>query len=391
MQPSSELQSVPTVAVGATRRGASSSRDARTAARELHRAIAQPDTALAVFFCSPEYDLDLLAAELALLFQGVNLVGCTTAGEISALGYGTGTLAGVSFAGGEFSVATTRMDGLARLEVATAQAAATEAIERMQASGRVVDARNTFAFLLVDGLSQQEESLVGALFHGLRDIQLFGGSAGDGLSFKNTFVYHEGRFRQDCAVLSLICTARPFLVFKTQHFVSSENKMVVTEARPLERVVTEIDGEPAAREYARLVGLEVDNLTPMIFAAYPVIVKVGGDYYVRSIQKVNDDESLTFFCAIDEGVVLTVARGIDLIKNLRQTFETVRNQIGEPELVLGCDCILRHIEIGQRQLAVEVGQIFEENRVVGFATYGEQFNAMHVNQTFTGVAIGGPR
>jgi signal transduction histidine kinase len=29
--------------------------------------------------------------------------------------------------------------------------------------------------------------------------------------------------------------------------------------------------------------------------------------------------------------------------------------------------------------------------VIGFATYGEQYNAMHVNQTFTGVAIGQPR
>jgi hypothetical protein len=26
--------------------------------------------------------------------------------------------------------------------------------------------------------------------------------------------------------------------------------------------------------------------------------------------------------------------------------------------------------------------------VVGFSTYGEQYNGIHVNQTFTGVAIG---
>jgi len=28
--------------------------------------------------------------------------------------------------------------------------------------------------------------------------------------------------------------------------------------------------------------------------------------------------------------------------------------------------------------------------VIGFNTYGEQFNGMHINQTFTGVAIGRP-
>jgi hypothetical protein len=28
------------------------------------------------------------------------------------------------------------------------------------------------------------------------------------------------------------------------------------------------------------------------------------------------------------------------------------------------------------------------NNAVGFSTYGEQFNGIHVNQTLTGVAIG---
>jgi hypothetical protein len=29
-----------------------------------------------------------------------------------------------------------------------------------------------------------------------------------------------------------------------------------------------------------------------------------------------------------------------------------------------------------------------QNRVFGFSTYGEQYNGLHLNQTFTGVAIG---
>ena len=37
------------------------------------------------------------------------------------------------------------------------------------------------------------------------------------------------------------------------------------------------------------------------------------------------------------------------------------------------------------------GELLAENQVVGFTTYGEQFNGMHVNQTFTGVALGYPR
>ena len=54
--------------------------------------------------------------------------------------------------------------------------------------------------------------------------------------------------------------------------------MVVTEADPVRRIVTEINAEPAGREYARMVGLDGEPLTPMIFAAYPVVVRVGGEY-----------------------------------------------------------------------------------------------------------------
>jgi hypothetical protein len=120
-----------------------------------------------------------------------------------------------------------------------------------------------------------------------------------------------------------------------------------------------------------------------------VVVKVGGQTYVRSIQKVNADESLTFFCAIDEGIVLTVAQGVDLVRNLEESFAKVEAEIGKPTIVLGCDCILRFIETGQRGIRERVGEVFVAHNVVGFSTYGEQFNAMHVNQTFTGVAIVG--
>lgn len=57
-------------------------------------------------------------------------------------------------------------------------------------------------------------------------------------------------------------------------------------------------------------------------------------------------------------------------------------------LVYDCDCILRNLEFQRKDLRDFVAGILEENHVVGFSTYGEQFHGMHVNQTLTGVAIG---
>ncbi|MEZ5541096.1 MAG: nitric oxide-sensing protein NosP [Pseudomonadota bacterium] len=370
------------------RKGVSLSRDAVDAAQEFFESVQQPDTELVLFYCSPEYDLPVLAAELKRRFGATPLIGCTTAGEITPAGYLKGSLTGVSISNRDFSVATRRIDHLDSFALKDGEQTADALTTELKRRANPPTPQNTFGFLLIDGLSGREEIVVSAIYRGIGGIQIFGGSAGDDVRFKTTYLYHDGAFHTNCAVFSLIQTSLPFTVFKTQHFVDSTEKLVVTEADPERRIVSEINGAPAGREYARIVGLDVDKLTPLIFATYPVVVKIGGDFYVRSIQKVNEDESLTFFCAIDEGVVLTVARGVDYVENLSSLFANVRKRIGEPALVLGCDCVLRNIELDQKDLRNDVARILTENNVIGFATYGEQYNAMHVNQTFTGVAIG---
>jgi hypothetical protein len=45
------------------------------------------------------------------------------------------------------------------------------------------------------------------------------------------------------------------------------------------------------------------------------------------------------------------------------------------------------MEALEKQKTGAVSSILRANRVVGFSTYGEQLNSMHVNQTMTGVAI----
>ena len=374
------------------RKGSSTARDPSVAARELYDAIGMADAAVTLFYCSSEYDLDALGAALAQAFGAdAPLIGCTTAGEITPIGYLEGSITGVSLGGGGMLVETTLVDDLRNFEFGRGDTAARMTMAALAARGVKISGASCFGFLLADGLAMQEEALVSAIYRNLGDIQMFGGSAGDGVRFGATHIYFEGRFRTDCAIFSLFASPSPFMVFKTEHFVASEKRLVITGADPARRIVTEINGEPAGREYARLLGLEVDKLTPLIFATHPVVVRVAGGTFVRSIQKVNDDGSLTFFCAIDEGIVLTVASGVDLVRNLEAAFENVRAHLGAPAIVLGCDCILRFLETGQRGIRERVGEIFAANNVIGFSTYGEQFNAMHVNQTFTGVAIGTPR
>jgi hypothetical protein len=362
--------------------------DPREAVEEFFAGVAQPDMSLVVFFCSSAYDRDALAAEMARRFSGVQTIGCTTAGEIGPAGCVDGSLTGASFSAGACTAVTRSIEGLQQFEIGDGHAVARDLLEELDGVAPARADRRRFAFLLVDGLSAREELLAYSVQETLGEIPVVGGSAGDGLSFASTHVYAGGRFRSDGAVLALISTPLRVKTFKTQHFVPTEERLVVTEADPSRRVVKEINGLPAAEEYARLLGVRVGDLAPIHFAASPVVVLIDGANYVRSIQKANPDGRLTFYCAIERGVVLREATGMDLVTNLEQALARVRAEVGEPELVLACDCILRKLEIAETGLGAAVNDILRRHNAVGFNTYGEQFCGVHVNQTLTGVALG---
>lgn len=373
------------------RRAHSCAADARQAAREFHAQVAQPDLALVIFFCSSRYDLDALADELNRLFAGVTMIGCTTAGEIGPAGYRDHSLSGVGFSAAACTAVAGCLPSLQSFAISRGQEFAQGLLQQLETRVPDVAADNTFAFFLVDGLSIREEPVVRTLQGALGEIALCGGSAGDDLKFERTWVFHDGAFRTDAAVLVLINTPLPFKIFKTQHFISENERLVVTEADVAHRIVKEINGLPAAEEYARVLGVTVAELTPVRFAATPVVVVIDGTDYVRSIQQVDPSGALTFYCAIDEGLVLRVARGQDLVANLSQAFDRIREEIGPIALTFGCDCILRNIEITEKEQKEAVGEVLQRHHTVGFSTYGEQFGGVHVNQTFTGIAIGRPR
>lgn len=369
-------------------RAASTSPDAGTAIAEIAEALDPSNAKIVCFFAAPTYDREALTAAIAEHFAGTAVIGCTTAGEFGPSGYREGSLSAFSFSEADYDVEVIRIDGLTHMELDSGSVAMASAMTRLRDRGRQVDRDHCFSFLLVDGLSMREEALVSSLHLSLEDIGQFGGSAGDNLCFEKTHVFHGGRFHDDAAVVMLVHTELPFEVFRTQHFIETNKRMVITEADPLTRTVTEINAEPAAREYARQVGLEISELTPQVFATHPVLVKVGAETFIRSIARVNDDESLTFFCAVETGNVLTVAEGVDLVESLELALDEVRGRVGDPAITIGCDCILRSLEAQRCELRERVAQVLDQNQAVGFTTYGEQIGSMHVNQTFTGVMIG---
>lgn len=370
------------------KRGVSVSPDPVRAVQDVFEAIHQDDACLVILFMSSRYDRPDLEAALRGVFR-CPVIGCTTSGEIiSQAGYLAGGLVGVSLASPVLFVHPRLLAPLTSFGFSEGRSLAAGLRAELEL-GSDFDPRRMFSLLLVDGLSMLEEQLVATLHQVLEGLPLFGGSAGDDLSFRETHVYCDGRFHRNAAVLTLFETRLPFVLFQTQHFEPTDTRLVITGSDCASRTVTEINGGPAAAEYAKAVGLEISGLSPQIFAAHPVMLKIGGEYYVRSIQKVNADGSLTFFCAIDDGLVLTVGRGKQLVESLAETLHQLRRQLPTLKLILGCDCILRRLELQQKGLTQAAEAVLQDVEFVGFSTYGEQVNGIHVNQTLTGIALGG--
>ncbi|MDK3072055.1 FIST N-terminal domain-containing protein [Sedimentitalea sp. JM2-8] len=358
--------------------------DAPDPVRDLADALDPSDLEVVFLFVTPQADAAAIAARAKRLFAPATVVGCTTAGEISGRGYAEGEILAVGLPRSHFIARTLVVEDLGSY-------VAQDLIDTMihnrndMARGKP-DWNFEFTFLMIDGMSVKEDVFMSDLSIGLGPVPLFGGSAGDGTDFGNTFILNDGRTHLNAAVLTQIRTRCPIKVFKTDHLVPTDQRMVVTGADPARRIVYEINAEPAALEYARLLGKDPQQLTAFTFAAHPVVVKIDGQHHVRAIQQLTADGNLNFFSAIDVGLVLTLAEPEDMEIHLEREIAKLSEQ-REPDTIIACDCLLRRLEAQEKQKIGALSDILARNRVVGFSTYGEQLNSMHVNQTLTGVAI----
>ncbi len=350
----------------------------------LAQALGPEDLALVIVFLAPESDTAHLIAQAKQRFAPTPVVGCTTAGEISARGYAEGEIVAIGLPRSHFLTRLVVIPDLDRFDGPDLIAQMIRGRNAM--AGIEPDWKSEFTFLLIDGLSTREDALTAELAMGLGPVPLFGGSAGDGETFGATWVLHDGQALANAAVLVQVRSACPIKVFNTDHLTPTEARMVVTSADPRRRIVHEINAEPAAAEFARLVGKDPAQLDTFTFAAHPVVVRIGDNHHVRAIQRVDENGDLVFFSAIDEGVVLTLAESENMVTHLSRELQRL-SQDGPPDTILGCDCLLRRVEAQQTQTLGALSRLLSDHRVVGFSTYGEQVNTMHVNHTLTGVAI----
>ena len=252
-----------------------------------------------------------------------------------------------------------------------------------------------FALLLVDAESRCEERLAAVLGMELSGVPLIGGSAGD-LYFNplghlpgSTRLLHREGATRGSAILCLVASASPVIAYCHNHYLQSDKRLVITRADPARRLVWEIDGRPALGVYAAACGFRRPPRDSRDFAPFPLMIRIGGHYYPRGMQRMRIDphHALEFACALEPGLVVALAKPGDMIASLESLFATMRGKIGAPELVIGFDCAARTAYMERERLTRGIETLLQAHAVTGFASLGEQFNTMHANNSFTCLGI----
>lgn len=350
--------------------------DPAAAAQELRDQLAQVDARMVVFFASSTYDPDAMSARMQAAFPAAAVFGCSTAGEITTGKLLTNSVVAMAFSGG--AVKSAKVEVLD--DLGSDRYDAFRSFENhFGVEMAEMDPSRYVGLILIDGLCRKEELIIDRIGD-LTNVTFIGGSAGDDLKFAATHVFANGKSYRNAAVLALIEPATEFAFVKTQSFRPLDTKLVVTAANEFEREVLEFNHKPAAVAYAEAVGTSVAQ-APDRFMHNPVGLVIEGEPYVRSPQQFKGDGML-FYCGVTEGMELSLLESTDIIEDTAAALAKAKEELGGISAVINFNCILRTLELGQKQLAGRYGELFAGTPTVGFSTYGEQYIG-HINQTAT--------
>ncbi len=367
--------------------------DEARAVDELLAACPASKDDLTVLFVTTGYDLARLGKLLAKRGRH-HVLGAATGCAFGPGGFLRHGITGFHLPAPRFVAVDALIEDVSRFGLPDARRLAVNLREKLRRAHPGA-AHAEFGFVLIDSEARCEERVMAALGMEFAGLPIVGGSAGD--VYFNPAAHPAGSKRllyrdravHNAAVFCLVASQSPVMALTHNHYRAGTRKVVITEADPDRRLVREINGRPALSEFAAACGFRRQPSTIAQYAAHPLMIRVGGQYFARGVQRVFDDGSIEFACAIESGVVAAIGMPDDLLARLRGMFADIRRTVGRPDLVMGFDCAARTVCMEQAQMTAAVVKEFESNRVVGFSAIGEQFNTAHVNNSFTALAIGG--
>lgn len=365
---------------------------AESVAKQLGEKLVAPDLQLVVVFADWRLEPAAFVRELQRVLGRVPFVGCTAIGVVGAAGLAGPATVALGLYGDGFRAGVGVATELSKHALARSRDAVDRAAHGLGLRCEQLDPTRHVAFTLAEGSAQIEEAFCIGSAAAAPQIRVVGGAASTELDASGasplgpTAVWAHGEVMTDAGVAVLLELARPFEAITSCHLVPTDLKTVVTAASG--RTIEELDGVPAPRRLAELLGklgvaLDVNKPTAYSFARV-----IEGVPYVRSIRTVETDR-IQLASGVEPGHVLRIMKPGDVIELTRRDLAAAKERLGSIDMLLAFSCVHRHWEASGRSIAKELAAVYDAYPTTGFQSFGEQTGMLFVNHTLTALAIGG--
>lgn len=367
--------------------------DARQAAAELcARLRRSPDSyRAAVFFAAVRYDFAELSREIKARLPNTEVVGTTTAGELTLQGFANDSV-----------VLTTMSDTATRVKAVLVEHGSRYPVAcrgRLEAALRecgirIGDAnshRDAFAVAFIDGGHNSEETVLTNFYATVRNdcFKLAGGTAGYTGSDTRTFVSANGEVTDDGAAFLLVKTSRPFDIRQESMFDPTGKSVFVTESDVMSRTIAKLDGRPAKTVYAEMLGVP-EARVDSVMAENPFGRFLNGAIRISALASFTPDRKIRVYSRVVPNSTLELLHIADPLAKCDETCAGILAAVPRPKFVLLMTCITRTVIFGKMRIQDKIvrkyGAAFPT--FAGFSAYGEQHGRIHCSQTLVTVAVG---
>jgi hypothetical protein len=333
-----------------------------------------------VVFCSPRHNLAHVLSMATRAAPGAEIIGCTTAGEITEQGLVHDGVAAFLVAS-DTSVSKIAFARVLKTDLRQTSDALSRGVHELRKTAAQRDQRHFTTVLLTDGLSGTGERLVIDLYDRAQGgAQIVGGAAGDEGKFAVTQVGAGEEAGSEAAAALNVFSAHPWGIGVNHGLRSTTKQMRVTKAAG--NVIHELDGEPAFEAYKRHaaergVTLSVDNTSQYLIANELGIHFFDAISRARAPLSVGADGSLTCAADIPKGSMVSILDGVPaaMVEAAKSAAQEAKDQLGGEEVagVLLFDCVCRGMILKEEfyREVDAVRSVFGDVPIAGFLTYGE--------------------
>ncbi|MBF0564665.1 MAG: FIST C-terminal domain-containing protein [Nitrospirae bacterium] len=263
------------------------------------------------------------------------------------------------------------------------------------AKGTSIDLSNPemkrdFAINLVYGLNSATPFLEGQTRAGMM-LQTVGGSSGGKADLLvSNVISHGGIGKMGAFFLGRLAEGFEFFIDHTSSFDRLPGKQLVVTKLSNHCHILEFNNLPAAREYASVLGISVNNLSPEIFATYTFGIEPSkDDRLITGIMK--QDEGLGLITGNDvvDGSVFNVYKATDQLPDRLSKLNLLKNK----NLIayISFDCTFCYLSRKSTCSVDKMANLYADRLpnvpIIGFGTFGENFCGANIHQTETFIAI----